>query len=119
MVGVLMLEVSPAVITAFENDRVEHTTKAFAEIIRSAHPGIVNAMPEAELLIRTRTGIELCQRHHVQTRRDIMILCLVHVMYGRGALDSPDFAWIRPILDEPPSEPDTRAYRIHCKLAEG
>lgn len=105
-------------MAAFEHDRAERTAEALAATIRTAHPGIVNAMPDAELLARTRAGVALARSHGVETRRDIMILCLVHVMFGPDAPHQPELSWIGPILAEPPESPDTRAYRIHCRLAE-
>lgn len=122
MVGVLTLDISPAVMAAFERDMAERAAGEFAALIRTAHPGIVHAMPEAELLARTRAGVDLCRRHAVASRRDIMIVCLVHVLHGPDPVGQPGLEWIGSVLAEglpsDSSEPDTRAYRIHCRLSE-
>ncbi|MFN3424403.1 MAG: hypothetical protein ACK40C_06820 [Novosphingobium meiothermophilum] len=109
-------------MAAFERDMAERAAGEFSALIRTAHPGIVSVMPDAELLARTRAGVELCCRHAIASRRDILILCLVHVLYGTDPVSQPGLSWIGSILAEgtpaDSTEPDTRAYRIHCRLSE-
>ena len=114
-----MLAVSPTTMQAFGQDRVAQVAADYAALIRTAHPGITGVLDEPALLARTRAAINAGSRHDVRSRRDLLILCLVHVLNGPDALEQSGLAWMAQILAEPRCEPDTRAYRIHCRLASG
>lgn len=118
MVADLILRISPSVVEAFAGQRADTTAARMIGLIGQSNPQLAGSMQHDEFCRRIEAGVAVSRRVEFSTDRDIMLLCLAHAVHGSDMLSRPEFAWLADLVAESRATPDTRAYRMHCRLAD-
>ena len=113
-----MLTISNDAFLALSDDVRRRVSQNIANLIAQANPALAAQMTPAELFARTHAGTGIASRYNLASRRDVTLLCLAHALFGSDFLVQQRFAWVVPVLEEAPADPDTRMYRVHHGLSD-